>query len=38
MQKKSEKNFFVFEIFASELAALNSLCEADNACHRLSMC
>ena len=38
MQKNIDKNLFVFEKIASELVALNCLCEADNACHRLSMC
>ena len=38
MQKEMQKKFLVFEIIASELVALNCLCEADNACHRLSMC
>ena len=33
MQKKIQKNFFVFDIIASELVALNCLYEADNACH-----
>ena len=38
MQKNIEKKFFVFEKIASELVPLNCLCEADNACHRMSMC
>ena len=38
MQKNIDKNLFVSEKIASELVALNCLCEADNACHRLSMC
>ena len=38
MQKKIQKNLFVIAIIASELVALNYLCEAENACHRLSMC
>ena len=33
-----EKNFFDFEIIASDFVAANYFCEADNACHRLSMC
>ena len=37
MQKKIEKKFFVFEIIASELIALNCLYMADNACYRQSM-
>ena len=32
------KKLFVFEINASEFVAPNCLCEADNACHRQSMC
>ena len=36
-KKKIEKKFFVFEIIASELLALNCLYEADNACHRQSL-
>ena len=38
MEKKIEKKFFDLEIIASEFVAPNCLCEADNACHRLSMC
>ena len=30
-KKKFEKKFFVFEIIASELVALNCLCKGDNA-------
>ena len=37
MQKKIEKKFFVFEIIASELIALNCLYMGDNACYRQSM-
>ena len=37
MKQNIDKNFFVFEKIASELVALNCLCEADNTCHRLSM-
>ena len=37
-KKKIEKMFFVFEIIASELVALNCLYQVDNACHRQSMC
>ena len=33
MQENIKKKFFVFEIIASELVALNCLCEADNASH-----
>ena len=33
MQENIQKKFFVFEIIASELVALNCLCEADNASH-----
>ena len=38
MQKKIQKNFFVFEIIAFELVVLNFLFQADNACHRQSIC
>ena len=34
MAKKIDKEFFVFEIIASELVALNCLYSADNACDR----
>ena len=34
MQKKIQKNYFVFEILASELVALNCLYSANNASHR----
>ena len=37
-KKKMEKDFFFFEIIASELVSLNCLYEADNASHQLSMC
>ena len=33
MQKKIPKKFFVFEIIACELVALNCLNSADNVCH-----
>ena len=33
MEEKIEKKFFVFEIIASELVALNCLSEADNTSH-----
>ena len=32
-----DKKFFVFEIIASELVALNCLSEENNACSRKSM-
>ena len=38
MQQNIEKNIFVFEKISSDMVALNCLCEADNACHGLSMC
>ena len=38
MQKKIHKKFFVFEILASELFALNCLYSANNACHPQSVC
>ena len=38
MQKKYVKNFFVFDIIASELVALNSLYEENNTCQQHSMC
>ena len=38
MQNKIKKNFFIFQIVASELVALNCLYYADNACHRHSIC
>ena len=37
MQKTIDKKFFVFEIIASELVALNCLYLADNACYRHSV-
>ena len=37
-EKEIEKRFFVFEINAYELVALNRLYEADNACHQQAMC
>ena len=37
MQKTIDKKFFVFEIIASELVALNYLYLADNACYRHSV-
>ena len=36
--KKIQQKFFVFEVITSQLVAPNCLCEADNACHRQSMC
>ena len=33
MQKKIEEVFSVFEKNASEVVALNCLCQADNVCH-----
>ena len=33
MQERIEKNVFVFEKIASELVAINCLCEADNPSH-----
>ena len=38
MHKKIEKKFFVFEIIASELVALNSVYSEENTCHPHSMC
>ena len=38
MQKKIEKNFLVFEIIASEMAAVNCLYYEGNTCHGNSMC
>ena len=35
MQRKLDKKFFVFEIIASKLFALNCLYKADTASHRL---
>ena len=37
MKKKIQKKFFVFEIIVSELVPLNSLYEADNASHQLTL-
>ena len=37
-KKKIQKKFFVFEIIASELVALNCLYSADNAYHGQSIC
>ena len=37
MQKKIEKKFFVSEIIASEMAAVNCLYYEANACHNKSM-
>ena len=38
MQNKIDKRFFIFGKIASELVPLNCFYEADNACHRHSMC
>ena len=38
MPKKIQKKFFVFEIIACELVALNCLFYADNVCHWRWMC
>ena len=38
MQKKKRGKFFVFEIIACEFVARNCLGQADNPCHRQSMC
>ena len=38
MQEKIEEKFFVFEIIASELVALNCLYLEENTCHQQSMC
>ena len=38
MQKKIQKNFLVFEIIASEMAAVNCLYYEGNTCHGNSMC
>ena len=38
MKKKMEKKFFVFEIIASEVVALNCLYQEQNICHRDSVC
>ena len=38
MEKEIRKKFFLFEIIASELVALNCLYYADIASHRLSIC
>ena len=38
MQKKIEKNFLVFGIIASEMAAVNCLYYEGNTCHGNSMC
>ena len=37
MQKKIEKKFLVFEIIASEMAAVNCLYYEGYTCHRKSM-
>ena len=37
MQKKVQKNFLVFEIIASEMAAVNCLYYKGNTCHGKSM-
>ena len=37
MQKKIQKNFLVFQIIASDLAALNFLHYEGNTCHEQSM-
>ena len=37
MQKKIQKNFFVSEIIASEMAAVNCLFYEGNTCHGKSM-
>ena len=38
MQRKIEKEFFVFEIIVSKLVALNCLYKEQNTCHWQSMC
>ena len=38
MGEKTEKMFFVFQVNASELCALNFLYEEQNTCHWQSMC
>ena len=38
MEKKIGNKFFVFEIIASEFAALSSLYQEANTCHRQSVC
>ena len=38
MHKKIKKKFFVFEIIASELIALNCFYSEENTCHRESVC
>ena len=38
MQKTIEKNLSISHTNASELVALNCLCEEGNTCHRQSMC
>ena len=37
MQKKVQKNFLVFEIIASEMAAVNCFYYKGNTCHGKSM-
>ena len=37
IKKKNEKMFFVFEIIASENAAINCLYYEENTCYRQSM-
>ena len=38
MEKKIEKNFFVFEIITSDFVALKSLYQEQNTCHWDSVC
>ena len=38
MHKNIKKFFFISDINASELVALNCLFEEENTCHRQSMC
>ena len=38
MERKIEKNSFLFEIIVSELVALNCLYKEENTCHGQSMC
>ena len=38
MQKQNQKKFFVFEIIASELIALNCLYSEENTCYRQAVC
>ena len=38
MMNKIEKNFFVFEIIASDFVALNCLYQEENTCHRHLVC